>query len=71
MVGGDAQVVRPARLQNARAELVKPGIILRGLDLVNELAVIVRDHAALPVPLVSQSGPKNLNIERNVAVGDA
>ena len=68
MVGGDTDVIRRTRLQNARAEFVQPGIILRGLDLVNELAVVVRDHAALPLPLRRL---KNLHIQRNVAVGDA
>ncbi len=47
VVCGDAHVILLARLQNACTELIKPGIILRCLDLVDELSGIEGNNIRL------------------------
>ena len=47
MIAGHANVILLARLQDARAELIEAGIILRRLDLVHKLAGVKRDHILL------------------------
>ena len=68
VIRGDAHVVLVAGLKNAGAELVEARIILRGFDLVDELAIGEGDHVGLAVGVFA--GLEDVDVERNIAIGD-
>ena len=68
VIGGHAHVILLAGLQDARAELVEPGVILRRFDLINKLPIVIRDNILLPAGVLAK--PEDVHVKRHVAVGD-
>ena len=58
----------PARLQDAGAEFVKPGIILRRFDLIDKLPIAIRHNVLLPSRVLGEL--EDVHVKRHVAVSN-
>src|SRR5215470_13614416 len=63
----DAHVIFLPRLQDACAELIKPGIILRGFDLIDELSSGKRHNIGFSCSVLTYL--ENIYVEGNIAIG--
>ena len=68
VVAGHAHVVLLARLEDACAELVESGIILRRFNLVNKLPGVKRNNIRLSGGVLAKL--EDVHIERDIAIRD-
>ena len=67
MVRGYAHIIFLAGLENAGAEFVKSGIVLRSFNLIREFALVVGNHIRLAVRVFAHL--EDVHVQGHVAIG--